>query len=237
MAMAPLARRRVLRDGPERAFAWAESLPEDPPEDALRFKLQLFRRVASAAASVDVEATAAWAARHAQGPNGDGLLARVGSVWAEQPGQGERALRWLAEQPPGRQRDDGVRDTYQAWAARDPAAAAAWLEAEPHAEWLEAAISQHAIRITREQPDEALDWARRIRTEPLRTQAFVAVGNVWLQREPDAARAWLDGAEPTPEIRQQILDLARARDARRAERRAARAAAEAAAEAAPSPLP
>jgi hypothetical protein len=220
MAMAPLARRRVLRDGPERSFAWAESLPEDTPEDALRFKLQMFRRVASAAASVEAEKTAAWAARHAEGPNGDGLLARVGSVWAEQPGRGEEALRWLSTLPAGRQRDDGVRDTFQAWAARANDEATDWLEAEPHAPWLEAAMLQHATRIARKQPEQALGWARRIEAEPLRSQAFVAVGNVWLQRDPDAARAWLDGAESTVQIREEILQLERARNQRRAQKEA-----------------
>lgn len=226
MAMAPLARRRVLRDGLERTFAWVEGLPEDTVEDALRFKLQLFRRVASEAASVDPEKAAAWVARHAEGPNGDGLLARVGSVWAERPGQGEKALRWLSTLPAGHQRDDGVRDTFQAWAARAHDEATAWLAAEPHAAWLEPAMLQHATRISREQPEEALGWARRIESVPLRTDAFVAVANVWLQRDPDAARAWLAGDEPSEEVRTRVLKLERTRiesQERRARREAAQA--------------
>jgi len=239
MAMAPLARRRVLRDGLERTFTWVEALPEDRPEDALRFKLQLFRRVASESASVAPEKAAAWAARHAEGPNGDGLLARVGTVWAERPGQGEAALRWLSTLPAGRQRDDGVRDTYQAWAAREHDAATAWIAAEPHAAWLEPAMLQHVTRIARERPGDALDWARRIESDSLREDAFVAAGNVWLVKEPDAARAWLSGDEPGEAVRERILQIERARLERqeRKAQRAARAEAEAAAAESRSDLP
>jgi hypothetical protein len=207
MAMAPLARRHVLRDGPERTFAWAESLPDDPPEDALRFKLQMFRRVATAAADVDPAKASVWVARHAQGPNGDGLLARVGTVWAPRPGQGEIAMRWLSTLAAGKQRDDGVQETFQAWNAYHPGEASAWLAAQQDAAWLEPAFLQYAVYISRDHPDEAMSWVRRIQNADLRNRGFVAVGNTWLQNDEKAARAWLASDEPTPEVRDQILLL------------------------------
>lgn len=224
MAMTPLARLHVLRDGPEGAFAWAEALPDDPPEDVLRFKLQMFRRVVSAAAPIDPEKTAAWAARHAQGPNGDGLLARTGTGWVSQTGDGEEALRWLSGLEAGKQRDEAVEDTYAAWSARDPEQATAWLLRAPPERWLEPALYVHASRLAAHQPEEALALARRIPSPELRERTFVSIGNVWLQRDPDAARAWLAGSEPTDTVREQILQLAANRDARRARRGASRQA-------------
>jgi hypothetical protein len=234
MAMSPLARRRVLRDGPERAFAWGEAIPDDPPDDALRFKLQMFRRLVSAAAPIDPEKTAAFAAKYADGPHGDGLLARTGAGWATQIGDGVPALRWLASPPAGKQRDDGVEETFQAWSGRNYAAAAAWLEAEPHAAWMEPAILIHVNRLSGRDVAAALAWARRIEQPALRESAFVAVGNMWLQNDPEAARAWLDGDEPTASIREEILKLEQLRTDRVA-RREARKAASAAAAAAEQP--
>ena len=227
MAMAPLARRRVLRDGPEGAFAWGEAIPEDPPEDVLRFKLQMFRRLVSAAAPIDPERTAAFAAKHADGPNGDGLLARTGAGWVSQNGDGEPALRWLSGLPAGKQRDDGVLETFQAWSGRQYQGASAWLQAQPHAAWLEPAIFVYANRLSGRDIAEALAWARRIEGPALRERSFVAVGNMWLQSDREAAQAWLDGDEPTASMRDEILKLDRLRAdrlARREARKAARAA-------------
>ena len=236
MAMMPLARLRVLRDGPEGAFAWAEALPDDAPEDVLRFKLQMFRRVATAAAPVDPEKTAAWAARHAQGPNGDGLLARTGTGWVTRSGGGEKALRWLSGLEAGKQRDAAVEDTYVAWTRRDPDGATAWLLSTSLEPWLEPALFVHASRLATSQPEQALSLARRMQNPEVRERTLVSIGNVWLQRDPDAARAWLASGEPTDAVREQILRLEANRDARRARRGASRQGA-GAAEPAPAVAP
>ena len=228
MSMAPLARRHVLRDGPEGAFAWAEAFPEDPPEDALRFKLQMFRRVASAAAPIDPEKTAAWAARHANGPNGDGLLARTATGWVSQFGDGEKALRWLSTQPDGVQREDAVQEAYVAWSSRSYESATAWLLAEPHQLWMEPALGVHATRLATTDPEAAIAIARGLQDADLQEKTYVGIGLRWLRRDPEAARRWLASGEPSESVRNQI-QLAATRQPQEA-RQAADASA-------PSPAP
>jgi len=208
MSMAPLARRHVLRDGPEGAFAWAEAFPEDPPEDALRFKLQMFRRVASAAAPIDPEKTAAWAARHANGPNGDGLLARTATGWVSQSGDGEKVMRWLSTQPDGKQREDAVQEAYVTWSTGWHDQATAWLLAAPHELWLEPALQVHAARLAITDPEAALAVARGLQNPDLREATFASIGDTWLRRDPEAARRWLASGEPSESVRNQILQAA-----------------------------
>jgi len=208
MSMAPIARRHVLRDGPEGAFAWAEAFPEDPPEDALRFKLQLFRRVASAAAPIDPEKTAAWAARHANGPNGNGLLARTAAGWVSQFGDGEKALRWLSTQPDGPARDDAVQEAYVAWSTGWYKQATAWLLATPHELWMEPALQVHAGRLAVTDPEAALVVARGLQNPGLRESTFASIGDTWLRRDPEAARRWLASGEPSEGVRNQIRQSA-----------------------------
>ena len=59
-AIQVVARRKVLRDGPQAAFEWAEDLPDS--SDA--FKLNVLRRIASSAAQVDPMLAAKWAEMH-----------------------------------------------------------------------------------------------------------------------------------------------------------------------------
>ena len=205
MSMAPLARRHVLRDGPEGAFAWAEAFPEDPPEDALRFKLQMFRRVVTAAAPIDPEKTAAFAARHANGPNGDGLLARTATGWVSQFGDGEKVMRWLSTQPDGMQRDDAVQETYVAWSGGSYDQATAWLLKEPHQLWIEPALGVHATKLATTDPEAAIAIVRGFQNAELRERTYVGIGDLWMRRDPDAARRWLASDEPGESVRNQIL--------------------------------
>ena len=98
-----VTRRKVLRDGVEETTRWVEGLPEDQPPD--RFKLQSYRRVASAITSLDPEQGAAWAEERGEGEYGDGLYRRVVSRWAEV--DGEAAMNWLGTLPDGPRRGRG----------------------------------------------------------------------------------------------------------------------------------
>jgi hypothetical protein len=206
-ALAAVARRKVLRDGVEGAFAWVESLPEDRDDEVGRFKLQLFRRVASAAASVDLERAAAWALKHADGPNGDGLLGRVGNTWAMR--DGAAAMTWLSGLPEGKTRDKGVEDTYRAWLDWDAPAALAWMRAREAEPWLEPALALFAVASSREDPEASLAFAARIRDEETRRNVVITIGRLWLDSAPDAAHAWLESGGLDPALRDQILSNAR----------------------------
>jgi hypothetical protein len=198
-ALYTVARRKVLRDGVEAAFRWAEGLPAGEDE----FKLNVFRRVASSAAEVDPEAAAAWAERHADGEHGLGLPQRVGSRWAKR--DPEAAMRWLATLPEGWNRNDGVLETYRTWLRLDGDPAMAWLREAELEPWLDPAVSLFAKKLSREDREQALEWAGRISDEELRWGTIGLIARAWLLADEEAAKAWIDQAELPELYRQKIF--------------------------------
>lgn len=215
-ALTAIARRRVLRDGPEAAFRWAEALPDDAPADILQFKLQVFRRVASAAALSDPASAGAWAARQSAGPYGDGLVGRVGIGWAQR--DPAAAMAWLATLAPGKERDRGVYETYEAWLNGRRPEALAWLESAPIEPWLDPALSLYAMNISTRTPEQAVEWAQSVQDPERRRQTLVSVARTWIEFAPEDGRAWLDRTELPADLREEIL--APPRDGRSPERKA-----------------
>lgn len=185
--LAFVARRKVLRDGVEAAIRWAESQPDEPQE----LKLNLFRRVASAAAQVEPRRAAAWAEEQLAGPFGSQLPQRVGTRWVIR--EPEAAMEWFADLPEGNERDAGLRETYRAWLGLDKAAAHAWMaEREPSA-WLDPARALYAMSLYKEpgaDPVVALEQASSISAEQLRWATVGRIWRVWYVRDAEAAEAW-----------------------------------------------
>jgi len=185
-ALYVVTRRRILRDGPDAAFAWAESLSDE--DEA--FKISAFRRVASSAAEVDASRATAFAERHLDGPYAKGLPRRVGTRWVTR--EPEAAMRWLSSLPEGDNRDDGVMETYRNWIFQDTVAARAWLPSVENNGWLDPAVSIYARSLSKKEPLEALSWAGRIREPDLRNRTLGVVARTWLLQDEAAANAWLD---------------------------------------------
>jgi hypothetical protein len=200
-AIYTVARRKVLRDGVEAAFRWAEGLPDSEDE----FKLNVFRRVASSAAEVDPEAAAAWAERHADGEHGLQLPRRVGTRWAKR--DPEAAMRWLSTLPQGWNRDDGVRETYRTWLRLGGDRPLAWLRGAELEPWLDPAVALFATRLSHEDREEALEWAGRISDEELRWGTVGIIARGWLMTDEEAAKAWIDRAELPELYRRKIFEI------------------------------
>jgi hypothetical protein len=199
-ALSVVARRKVYRDGLDEAFRWAEALPDDPD----RFKLNVFRRVATWAAELDPQEAGAWAARHGQEEYGKGLYRRVGTRWARH--DPAAAMKWLSTLPPGAERDAGVQETYRTWLSRDSAAAKDWLRAAELEPWLEPALALYVKSIARESPEEALEWSALIGDAERRREATIKIGQHWHRVDPEAARAWLDRSGLPEKDREWILN-------------------------------
>jgi hypothetical protein len=196
-----VARRKVLRDGVEAAFRWAEGLPDGEDE----FKLNVFRRVASSAAEVDPEAAAAWAERHADGEYGLRLPRRVGTRWVKR--DPEAAMRWLSTLPESWNRADAVRETYRTWLRLGGDRPMAWLRDAELEPWLDPAVSLFAKKLSREDREEALEWAGRISDEEIRWGTVGLIARSWLIADEEAAKAWIDRSE-VPELwRQKIFQI------------------------------
>jgi len=166
-AISVVARAKVHREGVEETFRWAEALPNDPD----RFKLNVFRRVASRATEIAPQRAGAWAARHGEQEYGKGLFRRVGTRWAQQDGLA--AMTWLATLPAGWERDVAVQETYRVWLGRDHDDAMAWLRSTELEPWLEPALALYAKALTRESPEQALEWSALIHDAERRREATI----------------------------------------------------------------
>jgi len=192
-ALYVVTRRRVLRDGAQATIEWAESLPDDEA-----FKLNAFRRVASATAEVDPERAADFVERHLDGPYGRGLPRRVGTHWINH--DPEAALAWLQTLPEGRLREDGIRESFRHWLIVDRPAAIRWSEQAPRDPWLDPAFSIYARSQSKADPRRGLEIASGIHDTGMRHQTTGVIAREWLVRDEPAADAWLEQSDLPPDL-------------------------------------
>jgi hypothetical protein len=193
-----IARRRVATLGAEGAIAWLDSLPDDG------FTFILRNRVASAAAETDPAAAAAWAEpRIAAAERPTGLPRRIGTRWVRSDGRA--AMKWLASLPAGKDRNDGVAESFRDWMKIDPEDARAWaaerIAEEPLEAWSEPALSVHSRLISRAEPEAALALVARFSDEELRNMTTTVVARGWLERDPAPADEWLQQADIPYDVR------------------------------------
>jgi hypothetical protein len=194
-----LARRLTLSLGFERAMEWVASV-SDPT-----FRDEMSRRIASAAAERgDSAVIATWATPFvtAGTERASGYPRRIGTRWIIR--DPAAALAWLESLPAGRDRDDGVLESYRDWARYAPAAARAWIQNAELERWSEPAFSIYARRMGKERPEEALALVARFSDEPLRTRITASIVRKWHARDPRAAEAWLAKADVPEQVRRVV---------------------------------
>ena len=199
-AMDVLVAQLIADRGIEDAILFVESV--DPAAQG-RFKLQLYRRMATAVAQRDLEQAAAWAEKHANGPYGDGMLRRVAVRWIIR--DGAAGMKWVMSLPPGSQRDDAVKAAARRLIQDDRDAGLGWFEKAEEHPALEAAWEVYAQGAVWEDPQKALSIAERIDDREGRDKAVVTLLRIWLSRSPDEANDWIEGSD----VREDILAKAR----------------------------
>jgi hypothetical protein len=201
LAIAVVARRKVLREGPAAAFSWAEGF--DDEDEA--FKLNVLRQVASSAAEIEPNQAADWVETLLGTKYERGTPQRVGTRWARQ--DPEAALQWLSTLPPGIARDDAVRETFRRWILRDPDAALAYIENVSWEPWLDPAAHLMSRRLTGENIPAALAWAERIQPGELRWYAIGSVARAWSFRDLEAARAYVERSDLPPMMKRKVFEV------------------------------
>ena len=187
-----LGHRLVIDLGAEGALERVTAMQESG------FRTQLLKRVASAAAfQGEAEGVAQWAEE--QVTSGDerpsGLPRRIGTRWIRR--DPAAAFAWLSTLPAGKDRNDGVMESFRDWMLADRTAASAWAESiEPEA-WNEPALSIYLRQLGMRDPQEALTRLASFEgTERVRSMA--RIGRRWLSRDPGPAAEWLSTAEVLP---------------------------------------
>jgi hypothetical protein len=193
LAAEVLARRIVTQRGPEGAMAWVETL-----EDSA-FRQVMNVRIASSVAQIDPEVAAHWAEPQivaAERPTG--LPRRVGTRWIRS--DPDAAFAWLAGLPAGKDRDDGVTESFRDWLRHDRDAAFAWIAERELEPWSEPAFGVYAMAISVERPEEGLDLVQRFDDHALRDQNTTVLLRRWLNADPEPAEAWIAAADVSAEV-------------------------------------
>ncbi|MGH7335933.1 MAG: hypothetical protein ACREI7_00020 [Myxococcota bacterium] len=195
-----LAQRRVLTLGADSALRWVDSLPPDG------FRSELEPRVVSEVALVDPAAATAWVEpRIATGQLLTGFPRRVATRWVRRDPQS--AMAWLKSLPAGRDRDDGVMESFRDWQLLNRAEATSWIAAQEREPWLEPALALYADELATERPEEALALVAQFRDQTLRDRFTTTIAREWLSRDYAAAQAWLQNAKIPEEVRERIRVL------------------------------
>jgi hypothetical protein len=194
----------TLRDGPDALVRWAESVPEDAPND---FKRGAFYHAAVMLAQVDPERAARWYEAQRARPFTRGALDGIARRWAAHH-DAPALFAWLRALPALPERPDEIADAIRAglraWVQKAPEEAEAWLAAELPDPALDPAIVEVVRARARSEPASAVEWAARIADESARGKQMAVAFRSWQRQDPEAARAWLERSELPADVREAI---------------------------------
>ena len=117
---------------------------------------------------------------------------------------GPAAMRWVSQQPAGRERDDAVLDAMRCWGMVDVQGMKRWgREAgiDQVEAWFQPGLPIFARLIAADEPLEGIRWAERIADEPTRRLTLVQIAREWHASDPAAAKAWIAQSPLTEEER------------------------------------
>ena len=189
----------VLRkEGAAAASVWVSGLPDGAAKGAA------MSRVAGSFAREDAQAAAKWVEGFASEGFASRAVAEVGAELGRQdPGS---AVNWLENLPAGPGQADGFRNVMGDWEDADPQAASAYLAGMQQSPQRDAAISGFASGYAWQNPLASIEWAQDISDPGLRQRTLIRAGQAYYNREPEAARAWLETSNLPPESRWRVLN-------------------------------
>lgn len=189
-----LAKGIVADLGADEAIEWAQQIENKA------FREMLMLRISSAAADQgEADVVARWATPLVTEGRArpSGLPRRIGTRWIRS--DPEAAFAWLSGLPAGKDRDDGVMESFRDWMMRDEAAAAAWADATGIERWNEPAYSIYLRQLAREDPQRALTRLSEFSDARLRARMMKLVARRWLNDDPATAVPWLKESESIPQ--------------------------------------
>jgi hypothetical protein len=212
----------TMRDGTEAVMGWAESVPEEAPND---FRRGAFRLASGLVAREDPKQAAAWFEAQRMHPWSAGALEGIARSWAEYHDP-PALFEWLAGLPAAEgERAGEIREAtlagFRVWVGRAPDAAEAWLSSRLPDAGLDPAIAELVRVRSQTSPASAVEWAARIGDETQRKRSTRLAARAWQRQDPDAARAWLERSDLPEDEKQSILRVPPATPGRRAAARPA----------------
>jgi hypothetical protein len=193
--------RALLRDGPEQLIAWAESVPGKPDGN---FKSLAVLKAMNALAHKHYLRAKQWIDEHVDQEYAQNAGPIVVRHWAQH--DPKAALLWGLELPGANLRDRAVAYSFPPWLKREPEAAEAWLRAETPSAALDSAVRVMLRQTMSFSFEGAMEWAEKVEDPVKKELHTIDLAQRWRSQDPEAADAWLAGAEVGEETRQKILE-------------------------------
>jgi hypothetical protein len=220
------------RDNPNAALALAAELPESQNRDefivqsagswgALAFKESiewasqlpdesLRHRVLGAIAAATAESDPSVAAKLAveslpAGREQDDAIVGIVQRWVQK--SPEQAAAWVAAFPDGDLRETAVEALVKLWADKDLVGAGAWVDTLTSRASRDVAVAAYVEKLAVQFPEMAVEWAREIHNEQLRSERLENLAELWLRSNAAAAREWIAQAPLSAAAKSRLLAL------------------------------
>ena len=148
------------------------------------------------------EATQTWAASLEQSPFKDGVLSRLAGRLASK--DAPSAAAWVSSLPETENKPQVFAEVVERWSRDQPNQAGAWLNQFAPSTATDAPRETFAWQVQKKDPEAAIAWASTITDEKRRESATRGLIKSWFEREPDAARQWVDASDQPQRIKQRF---------------------------------
>jgi len=185
----------LLEQGADATKAWIAALTDDS------LKNGAMMRAAEKLAALDPAGTASWLLAN-PGEASKRRMDDVYSAWAQK--DQSAALSSYAALPPGENRSNALRGVIANVAVENPKAAVSMLDRYP-SDVTDRVVRSVVWHSFGEDPSLAASQIARIADENERNQTYRRAIGSWLERDPQAAQAWLQ-TNPLPDVVQKELN-------------------------------
>lgn len=185
-------------EGSDAVMRWAESVQEDES----RYKLDVYRQVASAFTWADMDAAVRWCNEQCDGPWGNRMRTMILRARLRNGEPGGELIEWATQA--SAETEEQIEDkrhtlwlTFAMWANQDRAAALEWMQQKvsgEHEDWVKHLYEEYAKQLAKESPAEGIRWAERVEDEQRRRLVLMQVGALWCEQDVAACESWLDGS-------------------------------------------
>lgn len=186
-----LAGEIMMTEGADGAMRWVEAVPDDAPNN---LKLGLFDHVSIMVARRDPVAAAEWFLAHRTQPYSEKALTGIVRRWVQYHDP-QAAFQWLLGMS-----TDGIRDGeydsaiaggFRKWIQLEHEPAREWLLGQLPNPTLDPAVYEAVRRTLPLDPEESMNWARRLDDQKQRNEQTIRVGIRWRSKDPEALNSWL----------------------------------------------
>ncbi len=192
----------LMTEGPEAIVSWAEAVPAEAPN---RAKVTAFLTAGGALAQHDPSDATAFYEAHQQFGYAQPALKTIARRWVDHHDPA-MLFEWLFSLPASEGVAEAVEAGFSRWWSGAPEEARAWLVAAPSIEALDPAVAVFVRHLSRTSAPRAVEWAERIRDEPLRRRTLAPLLRQWGRQDPAAARAWMNARDLPKELQRELLN-------------------------------